>query len=193
MQPEKQCTRCGETKPLDAFPKRRDGRFGRAAQCLACRRERNREYDARPERREAERLKRQTPEHRAYMAAYAAANRDRINARRREYRRRRVEADPAIRRRAVEAQQRRYRRKREIVNEAKQGGCLVCGETEASCLDFHHRDPTTRLFTLGSNIMSRSEAAIRAEIAKCDVLCANCHRKLHAGVISLQPDLRAAA
>lgn len=46
---------------------------------------------------------------------------------------------------------------------------------------FHHRDPREKEITI-SEAMRRSfgRARILAEIAKCDVLCANCHVKLHA-------------
>lgn len=183
MQAVKQCSRCGETKPLSAFRPRRDGKDGLNARCRDCLLEWQREYDA--ARREEIRVyglqRRATPEHRAYMKAYREANRERLNTQSRERRRIRVAIDPSIRRRAVEAQQRIYRRKREIANEAKVGGCIRCGELELAALDFHHRNPSERLFTLGSNIASRTVEAIKAEIAKCDVLCANCHRKLHAG------------
>lgn len=56
--------------------------------------------------------------------------------------------------------------------------CVQCGESHPSCLDFHHRDPTQKDFML-SDIRSRSLKSIQKEINKCDVLCANCHRKLH--------------
>jgi len=67
-------------------------------------------------------------------------------------------------------------------------GC-VCGEKRYQCLDFHHRDNSTK--PTNSSGSSRdmnmahliyrnwSKERILAEIANCDVLCANCHRKLH--------------
>jgi hypothetical protein len=66
------------------------------------------------------------------------------------------------------------------------GGCILCGETESACLDFHHCRGT-KSFQLALNAWSRSPAAIQAEREKCIVLCANCHRKVHAGLVRLSP------
>ena len=71
-------------------------------------------------------------------------------------------------------------RRRKIFNwlaELKhQSGCTVCkNENEPVCLDFHHRDPTIKGFTV-SRKLGGSKALVLEEIAKCDVLCANCHR-----------------
>ena len=65
--------------------------------------------------------------------------------------------------------------------------CLRCGENDAVCLDFHHRDPKEKSEALGRAIWYNgwSKARILQEIGKCVVLCANCHRKLHAGRFSL--------
>jgi hypothetical protein len=58
--------------------------------------------------------------------------------------------------------------------------CLKCGETDRACLDFHHlRDKKFSLSVVRRT--KRSLQEIRDEIAKCVVLCANCHSKLHAG------------
>lgn len=58
--------------------------------------------------------------------------------------------------------------------------CARCGEADPIVLDFHHRDPALKSFALtGSLCYSRSRGAILNEIAKCDVLCANCHRREH--------------
>jgi DNA-directed RNA polymerase subunit M/transcription elongation factor TFIIS len=59
--------------------------------------------------------------------------------------------------------------------------CIACGEEHPAALDFHHRNPKEKRFTV-SNAVSRrdiSDDEIWAEIAKCDVLCRNCHAKLH--------------
>jgi len=63
--------------------------------------------------------------------------------------------------------------------------CVVCGESDAECLDLHHRDPSTKEGTLGNLSSFGSWAAIEVEIAKCAILCANCHRRVHSGRVSL--------
>ena len=62
--------------------------------------------------------------------------------------------------------------------------CLICGETEPVCLDFHHKNPNEKDFTIGKRV-SRSKDNLLMEINKCVCLCANCHRKVHAGIINL--------
>lgn len=62
-------------------------------------------------------------------------------------------------------------------------GCQGCGwhpETldEAKLLDWHHRDPATKLFKV-CLMHSRSLQVVNDEIAKCDVLCQTCHRAAH--------------
>jgi hypothetical protein len=58
--------------------------------------------------------------------------------------------------------------------------CEKCGEDHPATLDFHHRDPNEKEYNIGA-MVSRvaSIDTVRREIAKCMVLCSNCHRKLH--------------
>jgi hypothetical protein len=69
---------------------------------------------------------------------------------------------------------------RQLIQEAKLPGCRMCPETYALALDFHH---------LGDKDMSVSQMRgmnderVTAEIAKCVVLCKNCHAKVHGGVL----------
>jgi hypothetical protein len=74
---------------------------------------------------------------------------------------------------------RKRRRKRKLELVAAYGGrCVDCGY--AACpeaLQFHHRDPSTKDFGLGS--FSGSLNRLIEEAAKCDLLCANCHRIRH--------------
>ncbi len=53
---------------------------------------------------------------------------------------------------------------------------VECGERDPRVLEFHHRDEkdmaVSELVAGGYSL-----ATIQAEIDKCDVLCANCHRK----------------
>lgn len=53
-----------------------------------------------------------------------------------------------------------------------------CGEGRHYCLVFHHRDRTTKEFTIAHS-RDKSFKAIVDEVAKCRVLCANCHSALH--------------
>lgn len=60
-------------------------------------------------------------------------------------------------------------------------GCQTCGESHPACLQFHHRDPATKDFDIANAIANGwSKVRLQREIAKCDVLCANCHARLHA-------------
>lgn len=62
--------------------------------------------------------------------------------------------------------------------------CIICGEIEPCCLDFHHLDPAKKDFQM-SHPSVRSWETILAEINKCAVLCKNCHAKVHASIIIL--------
>ena len=59
--------------------------------------------------------------------------------------------------------------------------CIRCGENHPGCIDLHHRDPSEKEVEVALVVMVKgwSKARILKEIAKCDPLCANCHRKLH--------------
>ena len=67
-----------------------------------------------------------------------------------------------------------------IWKEYKRGlKCIKCGESHSACLDFHHRNPDEKQFDIGGAFWEKSIERVINEITKCDVLCANCHRKLH--------------
>lgn len=57
-----------------------------------------------------------------------------------------------------------------------------CGESHPACLDFHHRNPEEKEGCVASFVRYGSWKIVEREIAKCDVLCSNCHRKLHSGL-----------
>ena len=59
-------------------------------------------------------------------------------------------------------------------------GCAVCGEDHPACLQFHHREPATKVERINRLVLRKqSVAQLLMEIEKCDVLCANCHAKKH--------------
>jgi len=81
------------------------------------------------------------------------------------------------------------RRKENILflNQYKgQRGCIKCPEKEPCALVFHHLDPLAKESTLTEAARRGwSRQRLLEEIKKCVVMCANCHRKLHAGIIKL--------
>jgi hypothetical protein len=99
------------------------------------------------------------------------------------YHERQAEKSKQWRERHPEKYREAYRRdqeeKKQILLDARQGGCIRCGEKDPSCLDFHHRNG--KIDKLGHIGVFRKFGTQRLlnEIAKCDVLCANCHRKYH--------------
>lgn len=65
---------------------------------------------------------------------------------------------------------------REMLRSAKDKPCADCGgRFPTVCMEFDHRDPAEKLFVVASGLL-RSHRALRAEMAKCDVVCSNCHR-----------------
>ena len=77
--------------------------------------------------------------------------------------------------RKKEERRRAYRRAHAVVYDAKGGPCMDCGRAyDVVCMDFDHVRGTKK-FNLSSS-HGYSDATIRAEIAKCDLVCANCHR-----------------
>ena len=81
----------------------------------------------------------------------------------------------------------------ELVKDNKE--CSVCGENYPACLVFHHlSDKEYEIGVMVSN--GHSLKSISNEMNKCTILCANCHRKHHDGLIngssfttlSIEPD-----
>jgi hypothetical protein len=73
----------------------------------------------------------------------------------------------------------RLARNRKYVEDYKRSHpCVDCGESDPVCLDFDHRDAVEKRVNV-SKILSREASleTLAEEIAKCDMRCANCHRR----------------
>jgi hypothetical protein len=55
--------------------------------------------------------------------------------------------------------------------------CINCGESDPIVLEFDHRDKVDKIENISNLILNSSWQKIENEIEKCDVLCANCHRR----------------
>jgi 5-methylcytosine-specific restriction endonuclease McrA len=64
-------------------------------------------------------------------------------------------------------------------------GCQKCGYNKCSAaLDFHHVDPNDKEFPIAKMwSYGWGKDRVSRELEKCIVLCANCHRELHAPVV----------
>ena len=89
----------------------------------------------------------------------------------------------------VSEKKRIYDRRRELAmwfNEYKKTlKCECCQENHPSCIEFHHTNPKEKEINVSECTSDGwSKERIMKEVAKCRVLCANCHRKIHAGLVS---------
>jgi 5-methylcytosine-specific restriction endonuclease McrA len=84
------------------------------------------------------------------------------------------------------AVKRRRQRLRDMARSFKGGKCKICGYNKCSnALEFHHRDPKKKDFGLSVRGLTRSWEKVRKETEKCELICANCHREIHAGLTQL--------
>lgn len=66
---------------------------------------------------------------------------------------------------------------REYLNETKSVPCKDCGQSYPPyVMDFDHRDPSKKKYTISMARGLWTWKSLRAEVAKCDVVCSNCHR-----------------
>ena len=64
--------------------------------------------------------------------------------------------------------------------------CQRCGYDRClEALEFHHLDPTQKDFNISSKGYTRSWKRVQEELEKCVMLCANCHREVHAELAAL--------
>jgi hypothetical protein len=84
---------------------------------------------------------------------------------------------------SVEAVQKRRVAVKDKAIAYKGGECEKCGYDKCNAaLDFHHVNPEDKEFGIGSNGHSRSWERVKAELDKCIMVCANCHREIHAEI-----------
>ena len=63
-------------------------------------------------------------------------------------------------------------------------GCSFCEERTVCCLDFHHV-LGKKVDHIANLLANHRRTLLLEELPKCVCVCANCHRKIHAGVITI--------
>ena len=65
--------------------------------------------------------------------------------------------------------------------EYKGGKCQICGYNRCQeALDFHHINQSEKDYTISGG--TKSFETLKKEVDKCILVCANCHREIHAGI-----------
>lgn len=100
------------------------------------------------------------------------ANCHRIRTRQRGTEAPRADASPEL-----ERKRRYWRGQLRMLERLKQRPCVDCGGQFPGCaMDFDHRDPGQKQYTVSRMVGRAGPKRIMAEVAKCDIVCANCHR-----------------
>lgn len=155
------CSKCKEFKDENLFHNNKARHNGKSAYCIPCDNERKKRY--------------------------SKTEKGKAGSRRRssEYRKKNPK-------KVARAQKESRVKRQKIVNNYKKGGCVVCGYNKCSeALDLHHLDGSTKTETVANLVFSRGIEALEEELKKCVVLCANCHREHHAGVLDLSQNISA--
>lgn len=73
--------------------------------------------------------------------------------------------------------------------ELKADGCILCGYKKCmAALEFHHTGDDKEFTVSKLNTLT----SVKREASKCIVVCANCHREIHAGQIEGYEDVQRA-
>jgi hypothetical protein len=94
---------------------------------------------------------------------------------RRQHRARLATLTPSISGR-IPYQRERWRYNADLLDQLRSVPCADCGGRYAQCSrDFDHREPSTKIRAV-TRLIAGSTERLLAEAAKCDIVCANCHR-----------------
>ena len=78
-----------------------------------------------------------------------------------------------MQRQAEYSAKRRKERRQFLINHLG-GKCNNCDESDYEQLEFDHKDPSTKSFTIG-RMLTGSLEKLMEEIKKCQLLCIKCH------------------
>lgn len=81
----------------------------------------------------------------------------------------------------------RQRKFKQQCVEYKGGKCVCCGYKKCNkALDFHHLNPNKKEFSIAHARLTSFNDEVKKELDNCVLVCANCHREIHAGILDLR-------
>lgn len=112
---------------------------------------------------------------------YYQANKERLVETRRKRRKSNPEKYEQEKRSAAESIRKGKRETKIRLVKLFGGKCKYCGVMDDPCIyDFHHRNPTTKESEIARLVnKTRDWGIVLKEAQKCDMVCSNCHRKIH--------------
>lgn len=143
---EKICLVCGLPKDIEEFGIKRSRPDGHSSRCLLCTRD-------------------------SYNSRYTVRYRKKKNRQRRIYRE--INAQ-----KISVAYKIHYQKHLGVISELKKGPCKDCIREDLPpfCMEFDHRDPSTKFMKVSQMVGHFPLETVMEEIAKCDLVCRNCHR-----------------
>ena len=89
----------------------------------------------------------------------------------------------------IKAVVKRRKKIKQLSLDYKGNMCQSCGYNKCGgALELHHIVPKTKSFGIGEKGYTRSWEKVKAELDKCILLCANCHREAEAGILQLSSE-----
>src|SRR3989344_6926287 len=83
----------------------------------------------------------------------------------------------------IKAVAKRRRKIKEMAIAYKGGKCQLCSYNRyQGAFDLHHLNPKAKEFGIADKGYTRSWEKVKAELDKCILVCANCHREIEAGI-----------
>jgi len=157
----KACTKCKAILPINCFYEQANKKDGYSCHCRTCHNIRLKLY----RQANAEKISQRAKEYRdrtGYNKKYYQANLEKKLA----Y----CSANGVRKRKAL----------KEVAVEYLGGKCSNCSYDKCiAALEFHHVDPTQKDFNISRYYKKDFTDELKAELDKCILICANCHRELH--------------
>lgn len=170
----KVCNECNQDKPLNQFTNNKLGKYGKQAKCNLCRNslDRAKRKANKPTHRVCIKCNKRKLIGKGIANTYSKLCKSCKIV---------VAKERKLNSKDYQKQwhtNRRIKIKQYIFNYLSSKSCNQCGISDVLVLEFDHKNPKRKSFNLGQAFMDKSMTLkkVEQEIAKCVVLCSNCHK-----------------